>query len=312
MTELFEKYKKWLPYAAVILVLVGILIGILISNAVHANSRNIPVIAETAEPETETTPEPTPSPTPTPKPTPTPAPTPVPEKKLSRDEFVFDEKVWPVYTGNAYDTCYGIDVSEHQFDIDWEKVVQSGVEFAYIRCGWRGYTKGHINEDTYFRQNIEGAKAAGLKVGVYFFAQAINTKEAVEEAEYTLELIKDYEMDLPVVYDWEKISSGSIWARTNRVRVKTATACANAYCDVIREAGYQTGLYCIGDAKTCAFDLSKIDVDYYWFFLSGEFPNEWYDNQMWQFNVSAKMDGITTDVDLNLLMTAREGVLDGD
>lgn len=102
----------------------------------------------------------------------------------------------------------GVDVSSHQQDIDWELVAANGVEFAMIRVGYRGYTEGEIQPDDYFTQNIEGALAAGLDVGVYFFSQALDEKEAIDEANFVLESIKDYPLSYPVIFDWEDHSGG--------------------------------------------------------------------------------------------------------
>ena len=109
------------------------------------------------------------------------------------------------YNGTDYDVLRGIDVSEHQLDIDWNKVAQSGVDYAYIRVGRRGYTEGGLFEDPYFAANMAGAQAAGLKVGVYMFSQAVTVQEAIEEANFVIERIAKYNVELPVVFDWEKV-----------------------------------------------------------------------------------------------------------
>ena len=109
------------------------------------------------------------------------------------------------YIGTDYDVLRGIDVSEHQLDIDWNRVAQSGVDYAYIRVGRRGYTEGGLFEDPYFAANMAGAQAAGLKVGVYMFSQAVTVQEAIEEARFVTERIAQYNITLPVVFDWEKI-----------------------------------------------------------------------------------------------------------
>lgn len=110
----------------------------------------------------------------------------------------------PCYTGSDYEVRRGIDVSEHQLEIDWAQAA-ADIDFAFIRLGYRGYTEGGLFEDPYFKANIEGAIANGLDVGVYFFSQAVNVQEAIEEAEFVLERIREYDISLPVVFDWEKI-----------------------------------------------------------------------------------------------------------
>ena len=127
----------------------------------------------------------------------------------------------------AYVTCtagptrMGIDVSEHQGKIDWKEVRAAGFDFAFIRIGYRGYSIGEIFTDELARENLAGAKAAGFDVGVYFYAQAISTEEALEEAQWCLEFLSGEALDLPVVYDWEYVSPS---ARTGSVDRATLTA----------------------------------------------------------------------------------------
>lgn len=100
----------------------------------------------------------------------------------------------------------GIDVSEHQQNVDWQAVRDSGVEFVILRVGYRGYTAGGLREDETFQTYYDGASAAGLKIGAYFFSQAMNVQEAREEASYACELIGTRKLDLPLFYDWETVS----------------------------------------------------------------------------------------------------------
>lgn len=121
----------------------------------------------------------------------------------------------------------GIDVSEFQGNIDWERVKADGVRYAFIRAGYRGYGTGKINEDKLFRQNMKGAAAAGIPVGVYFYSQAVSKSEAVEEANVVLDLIDGYDLTYPVVIDLE--DAGSTSARTYNMSEKTATDVAVAF-----------------------------------------------------------------------------------
>ena len=101
----------------------------------------------------------------------------------------------------------GVDISSHQQSVDWEAVKAAGVDFAILRAGYRGYTEGAIQEDETFLTNLAAAKAAGLKVGVYFFSQALDKAEAVEEAEFVLNLLDGAELDYPIFFDWEDIEA---------------------------------------------------------------------------------------------------------
>ena len=141
----------------------------------------------------------------------------------------------PVYLHEDYETRIGIDVSEHQHEIDWPQVSSANLDYAYIRVGRRGYTEGGLFEDPYFRKNLQGAQAIGLDVGVYFFSQAINVGEAIEEAQFVLKLLNGCRIDLPIVFDWEKISSED--ARTRGLPVATRTDCAVAFCETIKTPG---------------------------------------------------------------------------
>ena len=135
----------------------------------------------------------------------------------------------------------GVDVSQFQGEIDWEQAADAGVEFAIVRVGGRGYTEGKLYEDTYFDRNVQGALDAGLAVGAYFFSQAITVEEALEEARFVLERVRDYDLTMPVVFDWEMVSDSS--ARTNAIDSDTMNEVALAFCGAIQEAGYESMIY---------------------------------------------------------------------
>ena len=200
------------------------------------------------------------------------------------------------YTGKER-IASGIDVSFHQGDIDWQKVKAAGVDFAMIRVGNRGYTKGVVDLDPYFARNMDGALAAGLDVGVYFFSQAISAEEAVEEAEFVLEQIAEYELTYPVVFDWEDIEAE---ARTDGMDSITLTACAKAFCETIAAEGYEAGVYFNQRFGYQEMDLTQL-LDYtFWLAEYNVPPTFLYHFDMWQYSCTGKIDGIDTVVDLNL------------
>ena len=143
------------------------------------------------------------------------------------------------YSGDKnYRVKKGIDVSAYQGTIDWERVKADGIDFVFLRLGYRGYAKeGTLNEDEKFEENLKGAKAAGLKVGVYFFSQATTQEEAKEEAAFVKKLLGKTKLDLPVIYDPERISAEE--ARTDEITGKDFTAFALAFCGKIEKAGYE-------------------------------------------------------------------------
>lgn len=153
-------------------------------------------------------------------------------------------KVFSDFTPRALDNeklHLGIDVSVFQYDIDWNAVRADGVEFAIIRAGYRTYGSGVLNEDSYFRRNIQNAKAAGIKVGVYIFSQAITVSEAEAEADYLMGLIKDYTVDLPLVFDFEHVDGGRL--SNAKLSKRAATDICNAFCARVEQKGYESMVY---------------------------------------------------------------------
>lgn len=196
-------------------------------------------------------------------------------------------------------TCTGIDVSKYQGDIDWEAVAADGIDYAIIRLGFRGYgEEGSVNLDEYFTANIEGATAAGLDVGVYFFSQAITVEEAVEEADFVLKYLEGYELSYPVVFDWETIGIES--ARTYGLDTETLCAAANAFCSIIENAGYTPMVYMTSYVGYIEYDLSEIRDYDFWFAQHGSVPSFCYDFQMWQYSSKGSVNGVDGNVDMNI------------
>ena len=205
---------------------------------------------------------------------------------------------------NGYLQCtadtavFGIDVSGFQGDIDWQQVKDAGVEFAIIRVAGRGYgQKGTLYDDGYAQQNYEGAKAAGIAVGAYFFSQAITPEEAVEEANYILDYTKDWEMEFPIVYDWEYIDED---ARTGNVDAETLTACTAAFCHTVENAGREAMIYFNPHQNQKQFNLEELTDYRFWLAMYSTEMTYPYKVDMWQYSASGTVPGITGKVDLNL------------
>ena len=198
-------------------------------------------------------------------------------------------------------TMPGIDVSYYQGKIDWEKVKASGIEFAIIRLGYRGYgQEGKLVEDQMAYENLEGALDAGLKVGVYFFSQAITVEEALEEAEFVLTRIKNYDITMPVVYDWEYVSEE---ARTANMDPRTLTDCYLAFCEKIQEAGYTPMPYFNSYQSRNLMYLTELEEYPFWLALYSDRMTYPYRVEMWQYTDSGRVPGIEGYVDLNLMFT---------
>lgn len=191
----------------------------------------------------------------------------------------------------------GIDVSKWNGNIDWKAVRNEGIEFVIIRCGYRGSSQGALIEDPTFRTNIKGAQAAGLKVGVYFFTQAVNEAEAVEEASMVIELCKGYGLSFPVYLDVEG-SNG----RGDTISAEQRTANIRAFCGTIQNAGYKAGVYANKTWFTSKINTNKLTNYKIWlaqYAASPTYNATRYD--MWQHTSKGKVSGISGNVDLNIL-----------
>ena len=195
------------------------------------------------------------------------------------------------------DSLVGIDVSTHQGLIDWQAVKGAGVEFAIIRAGYRGTTQGLLYEDELFRANLDGAKEAGLLVGVYFFSQAANEEEAAEEAEFVCGLLDGAKLDLPIYYDWEEVSGQS---RIPGAAEIPMTECAVAFCEAIKAQGYEAGVYFNQTYGYDHLDLLALQDYSLWLAEYGNTPTFDYHFHCLQYTDSGVVDGIETEVDLNV------------
>lgn len=194
----------------------------------------------------------------------------------------------------------GIDVAKYQGDIDWKKVAADGVEYAFIRTGARGTTGGTILNDEKFEDNIEGALKNGIQAGVYFFSQAITEDEAIEEAEFVIDLIEPYKISYPVVFDLEEVTSAN--ARTAGLTREEYTKNCIAFCETIKDAGYTPMIY--GNLKTFMIMLDMEQLEEYekWFAQYSTpvyFP---YEFSIWQYSSKGSVNGIKVDVDMNVCM----------
>lgn len=198
----------------------------------------------------------------------------------------------------------GIDVSKHQGEIDWAKVAADGVEFAFIRVGNRGYGSGAIVEDPQFETNVVGALTHGIKVGVYFFSQAITVEEAREEARFVLEKVAPYKVTCPIVLDVEKVSDSE--ARMNKISTEQRTANTLAFLQAVEEAGYQTMLYHNMEMATLKLDMTQFEGYQKWFAYYNKELYYPYAYDVWQYTDKGKVDGISGDVDMNISFTLWE------
>ena len=233
---------------------------------------------------------------------------------MEKNNFDLEKFTYPIYNeelkewegtatymaGTEKEAKKGIDVSTFQGDIDWQKVKNSNIEFAIIRLGFRGYESGKIVLDNQFENNIVGSLEAGLDTGVYFFTEALTEQEAIEEADFVIENIKGYQINMPVVIDVEE-SANTQKTRTRDLTQEQRTKNVIAFCERIKEAGYDVMIY--GNLKSFMIMMNIEELENYdkWFAYYRypfHFP---YKIKMWQYTAYEKIDGINGKTDVNLM-----------
>ena len=194
----------------------------------------------------------------------------------------------------------GIDVSENQHEIDWEAVAADGIDFAIIRVGYRGATEGELYLDECFEYNLAAAKEAGVDVGVYFFSQAVDEEEAIEEAEFVIEHLNGVYLEYPVAFDSEVVRLAEGKSRTAGLSSDDMNAIQEAFRQRIELAGYRTIVY--GNAS----DLSRYKMaslkqtNLWWAEYNTPSPTAQIDIVIWQYSNAGEVDGIETAVDMNI------------
>ena len=210
---------------------------------------------------------------------------------------------FPSYEDDTYTSEIGIDVSSHQKSIDWAAVKNSGVKFVMIQVGYRGYETGALMDDAYFEENIQGAIENGIDVGVYFFSQAVSAEEARAEADFVLERVKKYKLQLPIVFDLEEVSNA-----TDRVENTTSeerTQAAVTFMNHIKNAGYQAMVYSSSQLFETVFDINYLHDYDFWVADYSSVPNFSYHFSIWQYTDAGTVDGISTNVDMNIMFVKK-------
>lgn len=191
----------------------------------------------------------------------------------------------------------GIDVSKWNGDIDWQQVKETGVEFAIVRAGYRGSVTGSLIEDPYFQYNMKSAANAGIPTGVYFFTQAVNEVEAVEEASAVLNLIAEYHLDYPIYIDTEGAGGNG---RADNLDTDTRTLVCEAFCRTISNAGYRAGVYASRNWLNNNLHTEKLEDYQTWLAEYRSVPQYQGYYQMWQYTSKGRIGGISGNVDINI------------
>ena len=205
----------------------------------------------------------------------------------------------------------GIDVSKHNLiidnkkqTIDWQKVKENGTEFVFIRIGYRGYGKsGSLNKEAYFNELYDGAKSAGLKIGIYFYSQAISEKEAIDEANFSLSLLDNRKLDLPIVFDYEfaGVKTGRLDSANLTKRAMTDNVLT--FCETVEKAGYSAMLYANKTFLNKYLNTNEIYLKYpIWIARYDAAKLDFTDGvTAWQYASDGSVNGIIGNTDANFL-----------
>ena len=206
------------------------------------------------------------------------------------------------YEDERFSSSFGIDVSEFQDKIDWKKVKEDDVEFAYIRIGRRGATTGLLYEDERFEENYKGARDNGIRLGVYFFSQAVDEKEALEEAAWVIEHLKGKEVDLPIVYDCEEVFLEDEKPRLEGLDRKQLTDNTIAFVEEMKKSGYDVMIYTYQYWADTYYEMDRISAYPIWFAqYDTDSPSFEWPFMIWQYSNKGTISGIKGETDLNIM-----------
>lgn len=222
----------------------------------------------------------------------------LPKHEYDFTKLVCQSDLMKYYENGRQTSFVGVDISKLQDYVDFERLKRAGIDFVMLRVGSRGYGTGQLNLDDSFADNLKRASEAGLDVGVYFYSQAVNTDEAVEEADMVIENLGEYQITYPVAFDMELIENDT--ARTDSLTRAEKTAIAKAFLDRIAEAGYKTMIYGNKEWLIKEIDMSKLTAYDVWLSQAADIPDYPYRFAMWQYDFEGSVDGITGYVDLNI------------
>ena len=196
---------------------------------------------------------------------------------------------------------FGIDVSKYQSGLDWNKIKKSGVSFVIIRIGYRGYgAEGKLVKDPMFEEHFTNARNAGLKVGVYFFTQAVNEAEAQEEAEACNWALNGRMLDYPIFYDTEASTASGGTGRADGLGVEDRTKCAIAFCERVKELGYQPGVYASTTWYRKRVDYNTLRSRYTIWNAHYGVASSPVGCDLWQGTEKARINGYSGELDANI------------
>lgn len=237
----------------------------------------------------------------------------VPERKIASgriamnsyntDNFRMEDGFMAYFDDNGNKISHlGCDLSYHNQSVNWKELAEAGCEFVMLRCGYRGYTEGGLNKDEKFDEYAKKARQAGIDVGVYFFTQAVNEEEAVEEANYVLEIIEDYDITYPVAFDTEYINDEAARTNTQEISDELRSKICIAFCERIKEFGYYPIIYASENWMRRNMDLGMLADYEFWAPQYLEENDFLFDFSIWQYTEKGNIPGVKGEVDLDISM----------
>lgn len=222
----------------------------------------------------------------------------LPKHEYDFTKLVCQTNLMKYYEDGKQVSFVGADISKYQDYVDFVKLKKAGVDYVMLRVGARGYGSGQLVLDEYFQDNIRRANDAGLKIGLYFYSQAVSVEEAVEEANMVLENIGEYQITYPVAFDMEYVENDT--ARVENLSKSEKTTITKAFLDTVKDAGYIPMIYGTKEWLIKRIDMSKLTEYDVWLSQQEDIPDYPYRFSMWQYSTSATIDGIAGYADLNI------------
>ncbi len=222
----------------------------------------------------------------------------VPKNDYDLENDLYDDNGTIVYKDSRRESIKGVDLSKYNGNVDFTKLKEKGIGFAMLRLGSRGYGTGNISLDEKFVEYAQNAQLAGIQIGAYFYSQAVNETEAIEEANYIVGAVSGFNLKYPIAIDIEKVEQDQ--ARTDDLTDKDRTAIVKAFCDAVKGYGYKPIIYASKDMLVSGLNLEEL-TDYDVWLSDSTLPTDYpYRFSMWQYNKRGRIDGITGDIDLDI------------
>lgn len=222
----------------------------------------------------------------------------LPKHEYDFTKLVCQSDIMKYYEDGRQVSFTGVKLSKHHEYVDFNKMKKDGVDFGMLRVGARGYGSGQLLLDEYFVDNIKRANDAGLKIGVYFYSQAVTQDEVIEEANLVLQSIQDYTITYPVVFDMEYVENDT--ARVEQLSRDEKTAITKTFLRMMKKEGYSAAVYGNKEWLMKRIDLAQLTDYDVWLSQAKDVPDYPYRFTMWEYTKNGSVDGVAGNVDMTI------------